>query len=119
MNNKPILIVAGEPNSIFLEILFKSYKHRISSPIILIASLNLLLLQMKKLNFQKKIRLINSQKLQTIKLDNKSINLIDVPYNQKKAFEFKSNKSNKYIHDSFKVAFKILDNKITNGIFKI
>ena len=114
MSFKPILIVAGEPNSIFLEILFKSYKHRISSPIILIASLNLLVLQMKKLNFQKKIRLINSKKLETIKLDNKSINLIDVPYTQKKAFEFKSNKSNQYIHDCFKIAFKILDKKITN-----
>ncbi len=28
MNSKPILLVAGEPNSIFLEILFKVYKKK-------------------------------------------------------------------------------------------
>ena len=40
MNYSPILIVAGEPNSIFLEIFFKVLKKKIKSPIILIASKN-------------------------------------------------------------------------------
>ena len=54
---KPILIVAGEPNSIFSEIFFKSLKYkRFRSPIILIASQKLIELQMKKLNIKKKIR---------------------------------------------------------------
>ena len=36
---KPIIVVAGEPNSIFSEILFKSLKNKsFKSPIILIAS---------------------------------------------------------------------------------
>ena len=53
MIKKPILIVAGEPNSIFLEIFFKSIqKIKIKSPIILIASHKLLKLQMIKLNFK-------------------------------------------------------------------
>ena len=56
MNYKPIIIVAGEPNSIFLEILFKSIKKiKIKSPIILICSEKLFHLQMKilknKINF--------------------------------------------------------------------
>ena len=56
MNYKPILIVAGEPNSIFLEIFFKIYKKKkLKNPIILIAFLNLLNLQMKKLKFKKKL----------------------------------------------------------------
>ena len=39
MNYRPILIVAGEPNSIFLEIFFKSIKaHRYKSPLIIIVS---------------------------------------------------------------------------------
>ena len=43
MKNKPILIVSGEPNSIFLEIFFKSLKNKkYKSPIILISSLKLL-----------------------------------------------------------------------------
>ena len=55
MSSKPILIVAGEPNSVFLEILFKIYKsEKLKKPIILIASHKLLNLQMKQLNFKKK-----------------------------------------------------------------
>ena len=41
MSYSPILIVGGEPNSIFLEIFFKTLKfHKIKSPIILISSEN-------------------------------------------------------------------------------
>ena len=32
MNYEPILIVAGEPNSVFLEIFFKSLKIKIKRP---------------------------------------------------------------------------------------
>ena len=39
MNYKPILVNAGEPNSIFLEIFFKNFKiKKLKSPIILISS---------------------------------------------------------------------------------
>ena len=54
MNYKPIILIAGEPNSIFFEILFKVLKNKkIKSPLILIASNKILSLQMKKLNFKK------------------------------------------------------------------
>ncbi len=36
MKFKPILIVAGEPNSVFFELFFKVIKKKIQSPIILI-----------------------------------------------------------------------------------
>ena len=85
---KPIIIVAGEPNSIFLEIFFKALTYKkFKSPIILIASLNLLKLQMKKLNIKKNIKLLNSIKLNEYKLNNKSINLININYNPQKPFE--------------------------------
>ena len=42
MNYKPIIIVAGEPNSVFFELFFKVIKKKIKSPIILIASKNLI-----------------------------------------------------------------------------
>ena len=46
MNYKPIIIVAGEPNSIFFEIFFKALKaEKFKSPILLIASLDILKLQ--------------------------------------------------------------------------
>ena len=50
---KPIIIVAGEPNSIFSEIFFKSLKYKdYKSPIIIIASEKLIKLQMRKLNIK-------------------------------------------------------------------
>tara|TARA_B100001121_G_C18605638_1_gene581659 strand:- start:118 stop:1083 length:966 start_codon:yes stop_codon:yes gene_type:complete len=109
MNYSPILIVAGEPNSVFLEIFFKSLKlNKSKSPLILITSEMLLKRQMTKLNFKKKIRILNSEKLKKYKLNNNSINLINVDYKQKKIFEKISNKSNKFINESFSLAFKII-----------
>ena len=93
MNSKSILIVSGEPNSIFLEIYFKILKfNKIKSPLILISSEKLLRLQMRKLRFKKKINILNFSRLDQYKLDNKSINLIDVKYNPTKAFEKVSKK---------------------------
>ena len=112
---KPIVIVAGEPNSIFSEILIKSLKYKkFKSPIILIASKNLFKLQMKKLNVDRKIRLIKFSDLKSKSLDNKKINLINVTYDQKKAFDKISSKSNNYIKKSFNIALKILKKRITN-----
>ena len=111
---KPIIIVAGEPNSIFFEIFFKSLKYKkFKSPIILIASKNLINLQMKKLKVKRQIRLIDFTELKKNRLDNKKINLINVNFNQKKAFDKISNKSNNYIKKSFDIALKILNEKIT------
>ena len=115
MTYKPIIIVAGEPNSIFSEIFFKSIKiKKFKSPIILIASYNLIKLQMKKLDISKKIRLIRLLDLKNTNLDNKKLNLIDVTFEQKKAFSKISNRSNDYIKKSFDIALKILNKKITN-----
>ena len=111
---KPIIIVAGEPNSIFLEIFFKALKKKIKSPIILVASYKLLKLQMKKLKYKKKILILDYKKLSSYKLNNKSINLINVNYNVTKAFDKISIKSNKYIEKSFKIGLDIIRTGITN-----
>ena len=120
MNYSPILIVSGEPNSIFLEILFKVLKkNKVLNPIILISSNKLLNLQMKKLKFKKKIKLLNPLILDKYKLDNKSINLVNVEYKTNRAFEKISTKSNIFIENSFKLAFKIIKkykiHKFING----
>ena len=53
MNKKPILIVAGEPYSIFSEIFFKSLNYiNLKRPIVLIASKKLFINQMKKLGYK-------------------------------------------------------------------
>ena len=52
MVKEPIIIVGGEPNSVFLEIFFKSLKtNTYKSPMIIITSKKLLQEQMKKLDF--------------------------------------------------------------------
>ena len=109
MNYKPILIVNGEPNSIFLEIFFKALKKtKTTKPLVLIASYNLLKLQMKKLKYKKKVNILNSKDFSNFELKKNTINLIDVNYNTNKAFEKISSKSNKYIENCFDTAYKMI-----------
>ena len=113
-----ILIVAGEPNSVFLEIFFKSIDYiKIKKPLILIASQKLVILQMKKFGYKKKIKIINPNLSLNGKLDNNCINLLNINYDVKKAFESITSKSNKYIDNCFQLAFKIIKvNKINRFI---
>ena len=79
MNFKPIIIVAGEPNSIFFEIFFKTInKNKFKSPIILIASKKIILKQSKILKNKINLNLINESSVIKNKL--KKINLINVDY---------------------------------------
>ena len=115
MNYKPIIIVAGEPNSIFLEIFFKALKYKkYKSPILLICSLKILNLQMKKFKVKKKINLLEISKLKSYDLDNKSINLINVNFNQHKAFKNISSNSTRYLKNCFKIAFDLIKKKYSN-----
>ncbi len=117
MNNKPIIIVAGEPYSVFLEIFFKSKKKiNIKKPIILIASKELVLLQMKKLGFNFEINTINANEFKFHSLDKKKINLIDVKFKFNKIFDKISGKSNLFINQSFRIALKILKEKNCSGL---
>ena len=109
MNSNIILVVNGEPNSIFSEIFIKSLnKINIKSPIIYIFSEKLLKQQMRKLKINKKIKSINIKKINNYKLNNNTINLINVDYKQKKPFEKISSKSQKFIESCFDTAFKII-----------
>ena len=76
--SKPILIVGGEPNSVFLEIFFKSKKIKsIKKKTVLIVSKKLLLSQMKKLKFDYQINEINLKKINYKSLSYNKINIID------------------------------------------
>lgn len=115
MNFKPILIVAGEPNSIFFEIFLKTMnKNRFKSPIILITSKSLLQKQIKFFKSKIKFHELDYSKNKLNKDNLNKINLINVDYNQKKLFEKISDKSNSYIENCFKIALEILNKKITN-----
>ncbi len=109
MKNKPILIISGDPKSIFFEIFFKSIKkNKFKSPLILISSEKLLKNNMKKYNFKRKIKLLNLKNLKNLKLDNKTINLIDVNYENKN--------QNIFLKNIFDIAFKIINSKLTDKL---
>ena len=112
MNNKPIIIVAGEPYSVFLEIFFKALKIKkiknLKSPIIIIASHDLLLKQMKKLKYSFRTKLIDHSFFDVNCIDNKKINLINVNFNFSKTFDKVSKKSNKYIEKCFELGLKLM-----------
>ena len=118
MNKKPIIIVSGEPNSIFFEIFFKSIESKhYRSPLIIIGSKKLLQKQMKQLGFNFEISTINKNFNQFSKLNNKKINLINIEYKFNNCFEKISSKSNNYIKKSFDVALKIIQqNKLSKFI---
>ena len=91
MNNNSIIIVSGEPYSVFYEIYLKTLKDKnfknYKNPLILIGSKDLLAKQMKKLNYSFEIRLVDEEIINNRKLDNKKINLFNVNFKFKKVFD--------------------------------
>jgi len=114
MNFKPIIIVAGEPNSIFFEIFFKVIKKKIKSPIILIASKKIIIKQAKILKSKINFNIINQSEIFDKKKKLKKINLIDVDFEQVSGFSRITSKSNKYISTCFDIAIKLLKYNISN-----
>jgi 4-hydroxythreonine-4-phosphate dehydrogenase len=114
MNYKPIIIVAGEPNSVFFELFFKVIIKKIKSPIILIASKKLIEMQAKILKKKINFNLINEFEIIKKKNILKKINLIDVDFKQPSAFRKISTKSNNYISNCFDIAINLLKNNVSN-----
>ena len=114
MKTNPIVIVAGEPNSIFFEIFLKTIKNnKFRSPIILIASKKILEKHIRYFKYKIKFKEIDFKK-NLNKINPDIINLINIEYNQNKIFENISKKSNTYIKKSFDIALEILNKGITN-----
>ena len=116
MKNKPLIIVAGEPYSIFSEIFYKIFKSsfykKYKIPIILIGSKNIIEMQMKKMKYSYKINSIKKNEIENAKLNNFEINLIDVKLKFKKPFGKITNKSSKYIKECFEIAINIMKKKL-------
>ena len=119
MTLKPLIIVGGEPYSIFSEIFLKLYNKKIKklkTPIILILSKRLFKRQMLKLKYSFKLNLINSNEILKTKIDNKNINIIDVNFKFNKTFDKISYGSSNYIKNCFNVAINILKKNNAIGL---
>ena len=116
---KPIIVVLGEPYSVFIEIFFKTYqnfiKNKIMSPIILIGSYELLVKQMKYFKYNFKFNLIDKKSIDRVR-DNKRINVINVNYKFHRIFEKTNKFSNNYISECFKISIKLVENNKVSGI---
>ena len=86
-NYKPILIVPGDPKSIFLEIFFKSFR-KSKKTIILICNKKLLTKQMKILKFNYKLNQITVSQIYNKDLNNNRINFINISLDPKKINEY-------------------------------
>ena len=115
MKNKPIIVLNGEPNSVFLEIFFKSLKKKkYKSPIILVSSYELVKFHMKKLKYKKKINLIDLNNIKKKQLSQNSINLINIKLKLNKNWNKISNKSNNFISKSFELGLQLLNQEKTS-----
>ena len=117
MSSRPIIIVCGEPNSVFSELLAKSLKkYKSKKPIIIIGSFNLINLQLKKMKLNLKLHKINlrDDSFKGIKFN--KINFIDINYNFNRIFEPISSKSNEYITKCFEEAFNIIKKNGISGL---
>ena len=106
-NFRPILIIAGDPKSVFLEIYFKSLKkNKFKRPLILIVNEKILSEQMRALKYNFKINKIDINSLNYKDLNNKKINIIHIPLDRKFVSE--------YIYQSFEKALLLIEknNKI-------
>ena len=119
MSTNIILVVLGEPNSIFSEVLFKYFKSsnykKNKQKIILIGSSKLFQKQMKFLGYKFKINEIDN----ISKFNDKFINIINVKYDFTKTFTKITSRSNNYIENSFNLATKLIKlnklDKLMNG----
>ena len=118
MSYKPLLIVLGEPRSIFIEVFLKAYKKlrkKIKRPILLIGSKKLLKKQLNYFKYNYKINEIIEDDIKLVK-NNKNINLINVDLNVTKPFQKIFINSNNYIENSFNTAINLLKQKRAIGL---
>ena len=117
MKYKPIIITAGEPKSVFLEIFFKSIKKKeYQSPLILISCKDILLKNMKLNKFKKGINEIDISNISNLKINNKKINLINVKLSSKYKNSNKIKNINIYINQCYKIAFNLIKKKYSHKL---
>ncbi len=115
---KKIIIILGEPNSISSEIFLKSldYIKKTKLNFIIIGNYSLLKKQAKYLN----LKLNKSFNFANINnLNNNQFNFINIEYNQIKAFDFKSPKTDIFIKKCFEYAIMIIKKNIAAGIINL
>ena len=115
---KKIIILLGEPNSISSEIFLKSLNYIKNTKLNFIIIGNYSLLERQANYLKSKINTnFNLSKIDNLK--NVKFNFINIDYNQTKAFDLKSNKSDVFIKKCFECAILILKKKKASGLINL
>tara|TARA_B100001175_G_scaffold54294_1_gene43337 strand:+ start:558 stop:1523 length:966 start_codon:yes stop_codon:yes gene_type:complete len=112
---KKIIIVAGDPNSINSEIIYKTWKsinESLRKKIYLIGNFNLINKQFKKLKYKTTIVKTNQIKEKSLL---KKLKIIDIPLNFKNPFKVSLQNSTKYITECLNLAHKLSQNEDVKG----
>ena len=115
MNNK-IIIVAGDPNSINSEIIYKAWKkidNKIKKRLYLIANYDLFNKQYRKLKYKINIIKINDIRNNIISTN---LKIIDIPVNFNNPFKVSFNSSSKYVLKSLDLAHYLAKNNRVKAI---
>ena len=116
MNFRPIIVLGGEPQSVFWEIFIKALKYKkYKSPIIMIGSLDLLKFYANKLNYNINVNILKNHSVKIKDLDNNKLNIIDIKF-KKNNSKKKLVPSNNFIKKTFEIALMLLKDKITNKL---
>ena len=113
---KKIILVAGDPNSINSEVIFKCWKkidNSVKSKIYLIANYKLILKQFKKLKYS--IKIIKVKNIHESDKNNK-LKIIDIDLKFKNPFNVTSGVASKYIRKSLSFAHKLAVENSNSGI---
>ena len=118
MTNK-IVIVAGDPNSINSEILYKTWKNldkKTKNKIYLIANFKLISQQFKKLRCKINLNKMNAL---TKKSNLSSLNIIDVPLRFNNPFNVSKKETIKYLAKSLDLAHSFAKQKKNNWFYQL
>ena len=112
---KTICIIAGDPNSINSEIIFKSWKnlkHKTRQKIIIIGNYDLIYKQNKKIKY--KVKLSKITNFDNIKVGN-SLKILNVPLKFKDCFNVPMNESSKYVINCLNYAHYLCKKRAINA----
>ena len=106
-----IIIIAGDPNSINTEIIYKTWKNLnkdIKKKIYIIGNYQLIRSQFKKLNYKQKVLFIKDI---NEKVNTNSLKVINIPLDFQKCFDVSLKNSTKYFLTSLNLAHKLAEQK--------
>ena len=113
---KKIILIAGDPNSINSEIIYKTWKkinNREKKQLYIIGNFNLIKKQFKRLKYNIQIiKLVNMQKT----VFSNKLKIINIPLNFQDPFNVSLNSARKYIRKSFQMAHKFCLKKNVKGL---